>query len=158
MPSNCYQGNTTLYAPRHNPAVYYTNIAAQCATQDVPLGATPDISSAFTDITPNLCDDMHDCSVSSGDTWLSGFLPQLMATPQYKAGKTVIFITWDENDTQAPGNQIPTFVISPWTHGVTSSEPFTSYSILRTTEELLGLPLLANAQQANTMSSAFDLP
>jgi hypothetical protein len=158
MPSNCATTDSGTYAARHNPATFYTNIAAQCAAQDTPLGATPDISSAFTFIAPNLCDDTHDCSDATGDTWLSNFIPQLLATPQYQSGSTAVFITWDENDSYAPGNQIPTIVISPTTHSVKSMTAFTHYSLLRTTEELLGLPLLGAAQQANSMSSAFNLP
>jgi hypothetical protein len=53
---------------------------AQCSTQVVPLGPTPDLSAKFTFITPNLCRDMHSnsCSGSSdvilqGDKWLQGF-------------------------------------------------------------------------------------
>src|SRR5919204_169417 len=58
MPSNCYKGDSGNYAVRHNPGVYYTNYT-QCGTQNVPLGSTPDLSAAFTFITPNLCHDMH---------------------------------------------------------------------------------------------------
>lgn len=152
-----YQGNITRYAPRHNPAVYFPALPSACATQDVPLGATSDISAKFEFVESNLCNDNHDCPVTTGDSWLSNFIPRLQATPEYKAGKTVIFITRDEDDTHAPGKRIPTVDISPWTHGVSSTRPFTTYSLLRTTEDLLGLPLLAGPQQANTMSTSFSL-
>ncbi len=77
-----------------------------------------------------------------------------MATPQYQTGSTVIFITWDEN-AGSSGNQIPCIVISPYTHGVKDATPYTHYSLLRTTEELLGLPLLGNAASANSMLGKF---
>ncbi len=156
MPGNCDRSSGGEYATKHNPAVYYTNIASECAGQDRPLGSPPDISARFTFVTPNLCDDMHDCSTSQGDTWLSREVPQLIATPQYQSGQTVIFITWDEGT----ANQlVPLLAISPSVPaGTRPSAAFSHYSLLRTTEELLGLsPLLGGAANAPSMFSAFNL-
>lgn len=161
MPSNCYKSNASPYAVRHNPEAYYTNLGSDCARYDVPLGPAPDLSAAFTFITPNVCHDMHSnsCSGSAdpilqGDQWLRGFVPKLLATPQYRAGNTVIFITWDEG---RGSNQIPTLVLSPTTSHVRSSTAFTHYSMLRTTEEILGLPLIGGAVSAASMRTAFHL-
>ena len=167
MPSNCYMGNSGNYAVRHNPATYYTNITSQCAAQDVPLGSTPDISARFTFVTPNTCNDMHSCptqsdittEVKTGDTWLSTFIPKLTSSTQYKAGNTVIFLTWDEDDySSANGNHIATLVISPSTPaGLTVSTRFDHYSMLRTTEDLLGLSAIGSAASASSMATAFHL-
>jgi hypothetical protein len=156
MPSNCAKSSSGTYAVRHNPEAYYTNLGTACSTNDIPLGTTPDLSAAFTFVTPNLCNDMHDCSVTTGDTWLKGFVPKLMATSQYQAGTTVIFITWDEDDNSS-SNHIATVVISPTTSHVASSTHFTHYSMLRTTEELLGLPLIGGAASATSMRADFGL-
>jgi hypothetical protein len=157
MPSNCYLSGSGQYAVRHNPAAYYTNIRTDCATYDVPLGPTPDISARYTFVTPNLCNDTHDCSVASGDTWLQTFIPKLTSTPEYRAGSTAIFLTWDEDD-MTNVNQIATFVISPSTvPGTKSATKFTHYSLLRTTEEMLGLSTLGGAAGATSMRSAFNL-
>lgn len=158
MPSNCDLSDSGEYAVRHDPAVYYTNIRTDCATYDVPLGSTPDLSARFTFVTPNLCDDMHDCSVQTGDTWLSGFLPKVFSSAQYQAGRTAVFLTWDEND-GTTGNQIATLAIAPSIPtGTTSSTAFNHYSMLRTTEELLGLSsFIGNAATATSMRSAFNL-
>jgi hypothetical protein len=165
MPSNCYAGNSGLYAVRHNPAAYYQPLADQCASQDVPLGSTADLSAPFTFITPDLCHDMHSSPCASdsatetrtGDRWLAGFLPQLLASSQYKAGSTAIFITWDESDA-ATSQRVPTLVISPSTPaGTVSDLVFNHYSMLRTTEEMLGLGLLDGAANAPSMRSAFGL-
>ncbi len=165
MPSNCYLANSGVYAVRHNPAAYYTNIRADCANRDVPLGATPDLSARFTFVTPNLCHDMHSCptqsdavtEVKTGDAWLSTFLPEVLGSPEYAAGSTAVFITWDEGT----GNDqhIPTLVVSPSTPaGATSTTTFDHYSMLRTTEEMLGLTTyLGNAANAASMRSAFGL-
>jgi phosphatidylinositol-3-phosphatase len=69
-----------------------------------------------------------------------------------------VFITWDEDDSSA-GNHIATLVASPTTKpGTVSSTSFTHYSMLRTTEEMLGLTtFLGNAATAPSMRSAFNL-
>ena len=165
MPSNCYLSNSGLYGVRHNPAAYYTSIRADCAKNDVPLGSAPDLSARFTFVTPNLCHDMHSCptqsdpvtEVKTGDAWLSSFLPQVLDSPEYASGSTAIFITWDEGT--GTNQQIPTLVVSPSTPaGVTSSTTFDHYSMLRTTEEMLGLTTyLGNAANAVSMRRAFGL-
>src|SRR5579884_3564 len=156
MPSNCYASDSGTYVAHHNPAAYYTSVASSCKSLDTPLGSTPDLSAAFTFITPNQCDNMHDCAVSSGDNWLKAFVPKLIQSPQYQAANTVIFVTWDEGSSS--DNQVVTEVIAPTvTPGLKVGTPFTHYSLLRTSEELLGLPLLGNAANAASMRSGFGL-
>jgi hypothetical protein len=157
MPKNCLHSATDLYAPRHNPAVYYTGITRACAKQDVPLGKTPDLSARFTFITPNLCHDTHNCLVGSGDRYLSALIPKLVNSSQYRAGKTAVFLTYDEDD-GSTSNRIPTIVISPHTGtGTRSATRFTHYSLLRTTEDMLGLGHLGAAKKAPSMRAAFGL-
>jgi hypothetical protein len=160
MPSNCAQTDSGEYAVRHNPAAYYTNITSDCLNFDVPYTAfnAPDLSAQFTFVTPNLISDMHDGTVQQGDTWLSSFLPLVLSSAQYQAGNTAVFITWDEDD-GTQNNQVPTLVIAPSVHpGTTSATMFTHYSLLRTTEEMLGFTtFLGNASTATSMRSAFGL-
>jgi hypothetical protein len=157
MPSNCAQATSGQYAVKHNPAAYYTNIAAACAAQDVALTNPPDLSARFTFVTPNMCSDMHDCSVNQGDTWLSTWLPRFLSTPEYHAGKTAIFLTFDEDD-MSSNNHIATLVVSPSTPvGLVDGAPYNHYSMLRTTEEMLGLPTIGGAVMAQSMRGAFNL-
>jgi len=158
MPSNCFLSNSDDYVVRHNPAAYYTPIRTDCQTQDVPLGTEPDISARFTFITPNNCNNMHNCPVSTGDAWLSTLLPKILTSPTYTAGGTAVFLTWDEAEKASANNHIPTIVIAPSIPtGTRSATEFTHYSMLRTTEELLGLPYLANAATATSMRADFHL-
>jgi phosphatidylinositol-3-phosphatase len=156
MPSNCDLTDAYPYAVKHNPAAYYTGIRTACGTLDVPLASAPDISATFTFVTPNMCNDMHDCSVSTGDSWLSTFLPKILNSSAYTSGDTAIFITWDEDDSSEQ-NHIATLVISPSVPLATSvATTFNHYSMLRTTEELLGFSTyLGNAATAPSMRSAF---
>ena len=157
MPAACDRGDSGDYAVKHNPAAYFTNIRKLCNERDVPLAQPIDLSSRFTLVTPNLCHDMHDCPVSTGDRWLSSFLSQVLESDQYRGGHTAVFLTYDEDDGSA-NNHVATFVIAPTVpRGARSPATFTHYSLLRTTEEMLGLGKLGAAAGAASMRSAFGL-
>jgi hypothetical protein len=145
MPKACTLTNSGKYAPRHVPATYYTNIRSICKTHVLAYGSkAPNLSHAFTMITPNLTHDMHSGSslqaeIKAGDNYLKGFLPKLFATSQYKAGRTEIIVTWDEGN--ALSNVVPGIVISPSTTPTTLPD-MSAVDILHMTESQLGLPSL----------------
>ena len=172
MPSNCHKANSGKYAVRHNPPPYFTTLRG-CATFDVPYGRLArDLSTgklpAFSFVTPNLIDDMHSSSVPVGDKWLAANLPAILTSPEYVNGSTAVFITWDEGEggtatkcatnTTDVGCHVATIVISPSTkRGTRSAKLFNHYSLLRTAEQLLGLPLLGHAASSPSMAPAFGL-
>jgi phospholipase C len=170
MPSACDLSDSGNYAAKHNPAAYYVPLRADCANWDMPMGTMSfgsflsDLSSgalpAFSFVTPNLCDDMHDCSVATGDSWLKSWIAQIVLSPAYQNGTTAVFITWDEDD-DSSGNHVATLVASPSTPaGMTSAMQFNHYSLLKTTEQLLGIStFLGHAGDATTasMATAFNL-
>jgi phosphatidylinositol-3-phosphatase len=155
MTRNCERYNRFPYLVRHNPEVYYTNLGLECSKYDVPFGPKPDLRAAFTFIVPNAIDDMHNGTIQDGDRFLAAYIPKLMATPEYRSGTTVIFITWDESESDTGPNHVPLIVISPHTHRVVDGHAYSHYSLLRTTEQLLGLPPLANAREASSMVGRF---
>ena len=168
MKTNCEAQTDGHYAPKHNPAAYYVekNFATLCQQKDIPFdtASTPDLSGKFTFITPDLCDDMHDAcagtgvpgELQTGDKYLSTLIPQLVNSTQYQSGNTAIFLTWDEGG--AGSNQVLTEVIAPTvTPGTKASDAFTHYSLLRTTEDMLGLPPLGEATKAASMRNAFSI-
>ena len=174
MPSNCDTSDSGLYKVSHNPAVYYTSLSG-CSSKDVPYtqlatDLAHDALPAFSFITPNLNDDMHNGTIAQGDAWLSRNLPAILNSKDYQGGTTAVFITWDEGsggypieDCDDPGTtdsscRVPTIVISPSTPAHTTSGTFFDhYSLLGTAEQLLGLPRLDSAASATTMTAAFHL-
>jgi len=157
MPSRCDHVTSGEYAARHNPAVYYQSLGSSCQQNDVPLTLPLNLSKKFTFIVPNVCDDMHSCSVATSDQWLHRTVPTIIASPQYQSGSLVLFITFDENDLQS-SNQIPTLVIAPSVpRGLRVGKRFTHYSLLGTTESLLHLSLLGSARSASLMLKPFHL-
>jgi phosphatidylinositol-3-phosphatase len=175
MPSDCGRGNSGEYAVRHNPPVYYTTLPG-CSVSDVPYSRLAadlahDQLPAFSFITPNLINDMHDGTVTDGDTWLSRNLPAILGSTEYRSGSTVVFITWDEGEgggyasgepcatnTTDVSCHVATLVISPSTKaGTRSGTLFNHYSLLATAEQLLGLPELGMAAAYPAMTTAFNL-
>jgi phosphatidylinositol-3-phosphatase len=158
MPSPCERHNSGAYSAHHNPAVYYTRLRPSCTARDVPLTDPPDLSARFTFITPNRCHDMHDCGIASGDRWLATWMPRIFRSREYRSGRTAVFLTWDEGYGRT-GNHVLTLVISPRVpSGTRSGARFDHYSLLRTAEELLGVPAsLGAAPSAPDMRAAFGL-
>jgi hypothetical protein len=157
MPSKCDHVTSGEYAARHNPAVYYQGLSATCARNDVPLTLPLDLTKAFTFIVPNVCNDMHSCPVATGDQWLRRIVPLIVASSQYQSRSLALFITFDENDAQS-SNRVPTWVIAPSVpRGVRVGVRYSNYSLLRTSESLLHVPLLGLARGAASMVGPFHL-
>jgi hypothetical protein len=163
MPRPCAHFFHAPYAASHNPATYYRALS-DCRLHDVGLRAlrsdlAGDRLPAFTFITPNLCHSMHSCSVRSGDAFLRRILRTLTSSPAYARGATAIFVTFDESEPGSSDSRVATVVVSPTAApGGRSHEYFTHYSLLRTTEEMLGIDeRLGRASQASSMRAAFNL-
>jgi phospholipase C len=158
MPSPCFIGSAGNYAQKHDPFIYFDDIRTnpgRCAnivplsqlSRDLAANTVPD----FVWITPNLCHDMHNCSVQTGDTWLQSFVPQILNFPAWQS-QGVLFITWDEGESDAGccqiahGGHIPALVISPLGKaGFQSQVAYDHASLLLTIEEAWGLGKLGDA-------------
>ena len=164
MTQNCQARPAGRYAVKHNPQPYYVggDDPAACQRDDVPLGSltagalVDDLNGGtlptFSFVTPDLCNDTHDCGVDVGDTWLQQWGGLVLESDVYKAGRTAVFVVWDEP------TPMPVLIVAPTTPaGASSTAPFDHYSLLHTTEELLGLPYLGQAATAASMRSAFGL-
>lgn len=164
MPSACYTYNALPYATKHNPFIYYKDIVnnqTRCTKNVVPLSQLQtDLSSISTTpnyafITPNLCNDMHSCSISVGDNWLSKIVPMILNSKAFTTQPSVLFITWDEG--YATNNHVLALLIgNSVKNDYKSNVYYNHYSILHTIEVAWGLPTLtANDKQATVMTEFF---
>jgi hypothetical protein len=182
MPSACYKSDygtlsTGGYIVHHNPIPYYTDLSSVCSQNDVPLGNVGAKTGAFftalesnslpnfSFVTPNSCDDMHNCGVSSGDMWLSEFVPDIINSPSYST--TVTIITWDTGDCSSPcnqnangGGQVATIVIGP--SNLVNYGKFNTfynhYSTLATIEDIFNLGNLGrNDAPATPMNAIINM-
>ena len=144
-------GVAGTYARKHNPAMSFTSVSgtAQCANIQPLARFDPSVNVAF--VVPNLCNDAHDCSLATADTFLKGFVPWVTGAPDW--AHTLLVISFDEGSTSTNGGgRIFTAVMRPGLSGVVSTTQHTHYSLLRTIENLNGLPCLANSCSANTLN------
>jgi hypothetical protein len=144
MPHACTLTNSGKYVVRHVPATYYTNVRSLCKSHVLPYSKVPNLSSAFTMITPNVIHDMHNGSnlqqqIKNGDKYLAGFLPKVFASWAYKSGRTTVIVTWDEG--RGANNVVPGIVISP---SISHQDlgTMSDADVLHFTEGLLHLPQL----------------
>src|SRR6516225_2992925 len=121
--NGCGALNSGSYIVRHDPLQYFTNINkanlvcfSQFAT-DLANHALPNLSW----LSPNGCDDAHDCGISTFDNWLQTEIGPLLASSYFQAGGDgLLIITFDEDGPNCTtttvglgcGGQVETVVIS----------------------------------------------
>jgi phosphatidylinositol-3-phosphatase len=158
VPTPCFKGATAgEYAKKHNPFIYYDDVAGSphrcnklvgfgALATDLRHGGLP----TYAWISPNLCNDGHDCGVAGGDRFLARTVPSLLAE---LGPHGLLVLTWDEGSSDAGccgaaarGGHIATILAGPDVRrGSRDAQPVDHYGVLGTIEEALGLPPLAGA-------------
>jgi hypothetical protein len=142
LPSVGFTGaNSGAYYRYHNPWVDFSNVPASL---NLPFSSFPTNYSqlpAVSFVIPNFNDDMHDGTVTAADTWLQTNLGGYITWAQ--THNSLLIITWD-HDSGTSANQIPTFFVGPMVRTGYYSQPINDYNVLRTVEDMYGLPHLAN--------------
>jgi len=167
--TSCPLSSVNDYAPKHNPMVFFDDVtdsnnptSQYCVSHIRPYGElASDLRNnsvaRYNFITPNLCNDMHDCSVETGDAWLSREVPKILASQAYQDGGA-IFITWDEGE--GDDGPIGMIVASPFAkRNYSNGIHYTHSSTLRTLQEIFGVaPFLGDAANATDLSDLFTAP
>lgn len=164
--ATCLGLNRGTYYVRHDPLEYMTTVNTErshyvCFSQfakDLLHNQLPNLSW----LVPNGCDDAHDCSVGTFDTWLRDRIGLLLTSPYFRPGGTgLLIIVFDENsgdgspncqttnEGQGCGGQVEVVVVSPYSRrgyqspGGDSRNYNNSYDegdVLRLIAQGLGLP------------------
>jgi len=168
MPEPCFIGDTSDYAQKHNPFVYFDPIrldTTRCEQNVVPLTALQtDILMGtlpnFMFITPNLCNSAHDCSLDVTDTWLANLLDQLVPALDAQGANYLVVLTWDEGQGNhsccglpaEAGGRIAVVLLSPLVkNNFEDATPYTHYSLLKTMSSAWELPYLGHAAEDNNV-------
>lgn len=164
VPGNCFTGSSAsggidgpgvagTYVRKHEPAISFTavqNSPTECAKIQ-PLAAFNPTAFNVAFVAPNLCNDMHDCSLATGDAFLAAFLPQVFNSPDW--AHTLLIVTFDEGSSGANGGgNVFMLVARQGLSGFTSSTTYNHYGVLRTIENVLGLGCLANSCNATPLT------
>lgn len=166
VPLNCYTGSSAkdgpdgigTYVRRHEPAISFLSISTnptRCANITDFSHFDP-ASADYQFIVPNLCNDMHDCTIAEGDAFLQSFVPNILNSAAWQQGG-VLFLLWEEGTTSAGGGgRIASIVVANnVAAGYQSSTRFTHYSLLRTIQDAWGLPCLVESCYSNNMAEFF---
>ncbi len=157
LPRPCFAGaGAGGYAKKHDPFMYYdavTGDPSRCRrvvplerlSRDLRRGRLP----TYSFISPNLCNDMHDCSVGTGDRFLAHLVPTLLRAV---GPRGYVVLTWDEGTSDrgccggSRGGRIATIVAGRLVRrGGRARRAVDHYGVLRTIEDTLGLGHLASA-------------
>lgn len=176
--SGCGGLKSGTYYVRHDPLEYMTTINTEtknyvCFSQFAKDLASKNLPN-FSWLVPNGCDDAHDCSIGTFDTWLKTEIPQLLASSYFQSGGDgLLIIVFDENnstgtpncettrDGQGCGGKVEVVMVSPFGKKAYKSKDGDSHNyndtyeegnILRTMAQGLGLPT------SNLGAAAADIP
>jgi len=175
----------TLYAQKHNPFVYFKDIALDpsrlAKIKPFDLGqlqaelASPATASRFIYLVPDQCNDQHGTTgcnaddatiLANGDAFLAKTVPVIVGSRAFTE-KSVLFIVWDEDDFGSNlsccgepgigGGHVAMIAVTKGGSPVKNAAPTNHFSLLATIEDGFGLPRLANAKTANTLFGAIPV-
>lgn len=140
-------------AAKHVPALYYYGTYTDgtgshgdhdfCNTEVRPYSEF-DVNNlpTYAFVTPTLCNDGHDCSDGTVDTWASVHIQQVLDSAAYKAGTVAVFVWYDED------HPVPNLTIAPTSHKgqITQTGVGSHAALLKTIEDMLGLPVMNQGQ------------
>ena len=169
----CPVSSSGFYAAKHDPFIFFQDMAgsppsktsAPCSAHHQAFTSGQALVQGtvaqYTFIAPNVCNDMHGDSscpssgdvIAIGDAWLAANLPPIIDYVNAHSG--VIFIVWDEPE--GGSTLIPFFAIGPhFKAGYTSTVAFTHSSLVKTIEEIFGLPILSTVAGATDFADLFQ--
>jgi hypothetical protein len=139
-------------AAKHIPSLYMWGADDQsfCEAQTRPYGEfDPNHPPNFAFITPTLCNDGHDCSNSTVDSWAQTNIQPVLNSQRYRSGRVAVFVWYDED------SPVPNLQIAPTARRGPLLKPGIGYaSTLKAWESMLGFPCLANACGAPNLRKA----
>ena len=168
LPSVGYTGGDAgNYARKHNVFALLSDVAndttqrknlvpfTQFAT-DLANGTLPH----YSNIVPNLCNDAHDCPLTTADDWLRTNIAPLLASAAFQRDGLLV-IVFDEagSDNTNGGGRIAWVVVSPKAKpGYQSTTLYQHQSTLRLTLDALGITSFPGAGAAAPGMGEFFTP
>jgi hypothetical protein len=166
------------YAASQNPFAYFHSLLdlGDCGENDVPLEqlskdlAKAEKTPSYSFIAPTPCEagTAAQCApgavegAAAADAFLSAWVPKILASPAYKADGALV-VAFSAVNPAGPGGSPPAgdglrtgaLIVSPFARpGATDSTAYDTYSLLRSSEDLLGLEPLGLAAGSKVKSFA----
>ncbi|KAF8446354.1 phosphoesterase family-domain-containing protein [Boletus edulis BED1] len=174
MPSDGYGGfnytnsnNYTYYVRKHNPLVIYNSVGLNSTRaarirnfNDFAVDLGNNTIPQWVFVTPNLRNDGHDTNVAFAAQWLQYWLIPLLQDPNFNTPRTLILLTFDENETYALNNQVYSILlgggIPPNLKNTTDDTFYTHYSTISTVEANWNLGNLGRQDTNKTVANVFE--
>jgi acid phosphatase len=142
------------YAQKHSPWAAFSTVPAAAnqpwTAWPADFGQLPDLAM----VTPNLCNDMHDCGVAAGDRWLkdnlAGYANWALTHNSW------LIVTWDEASGSAPDNSIATMIVGAGIRPGPVSDRIDHYSLLRTISDAFGVRPLGRSAAADPITGIWS--
>jgi phosphatidylinositol-3-phosphatase len=162
MPSAGYTGCGTYfslgYVRAHNPWVDFSNVPAASNLTFASFPANYSQLPTVSFVIPNLCNDMHYCSRDTGDSWIKQHLGGYASWA--RSNNSLLIITWDEDGTilglGGDNNRVPTIFYGAHVRPGVYSEHTGHYGILRTVEDMYGLPHAGASASATPITDVWN--
>jgi phosphatidylinositol-3-phosphatase len=151
LPKTGFRGCASgQYLRKHNPWVNFGTLPASTNRPftDFPRDYRKLPTVSF--VSPNMCHDMHDCSIRTGDRWLKEHFDRYARWATHH--NNLLVVTFDEN---AGGTvkSIPTIIVGANIGPGVYTERLNHYGLLRTIEDMYGLPPLGCAATASPLKT-----
>jgi acid phosphatase len=152
LPGSCGISTSGQYAAKHNPFVFFQDVvgsysspSAYCLSHIVDYtNLATDLANNtladFIEITPNLCDDGHDCANPTVETFLhSSTIQSVINYVTNPSNHAILVIDWDESEST---NLHPMVLIAPpatlqGSHAI--STPVDHSSFVRSIQRIFGI-------------------
>jgi phosphatidylinositol-3-phosphatase len=139
------------YRRKHNPVADWQELAAfSLPFTDFPQDFAKLPAVAW--VVPDQRNDMHDGSIAQGDAWLE---KNVEAYAQWAlAHNSLLIVTWDE-DNGSSDNRVATILVGGMVKRGKSAQHINHYSVLRTIEEMYGLPHMDRSAHARPITGVW---
>jgi len=141
------------YVRKHAP---WTDFSKDLSKDDQPFSNFPTTYSKLPTVAwviPNLEDDMHNGTIQQGDSWLQNHL--LAYATWARNNNSLLIVTFDE-DQGTTTNHIATIFVGPMVKPGKYSEKINHFNVLRTIEDMYGLPHLGKSAGATPITDVWQ--
>jgi acid phosphatase len=164
LPYTGYNGAASgAYARKHNPWANWQGASTNGIPPEANLPFTSfpanyDSLPSVAIVVPNQNNDMHNgtdpATITTGDTWLQNHLDAYVRWAQ--THNSLFVLTFDEG-TSYGTNRIATIFVGQMVAKGQYGESINHYSVLRTVEEMYGLPYAGNSAAATPITDCWTL-
>jgi hypothetical protein len=144
------------YARKHNPWVDFADVPPEANRPlvDFPADYVDLPNVAF--VIPDLCHDMHDCDVATGDTWLRENIARYVEWAA--THNSLAIVTFDESESHGGANRIVTLFSGAMVRPGTYDEQIDHYRLLRTITDMYRLRPLGRTARVDPITDVWREP